>query len=109
MSIDSKLNKYINNSNPPQVYISRERRDVILSVDRVKIRDRIKGDYVKLNLDRKIYIGGAPHVEEGLVVFENFTGCIENMYLNHSNVIAAFNKPFYQDQLTPYEDKGKKN
>jgi hypothetical protein len=93
----------------PQVYISRERRDVILSVDRVKIRDRIKGEYVKLNLDRQIYIGGAPHVEEGLVVFENFTGCIENMYLNHSNVIAAFNKPFYQDQLTQYEDSGIKH
>ena len=59
-----------------------------------------------MNLDRQIYIGGAPHVEEGLVVFENFTGCIENMYLNHSNVIAAFNKPFYQDQLTQYEDAG---
>ena len=90
-----------------QVYMSRERRDVILSVDRVKIRDRIKGDFVKLNLDRQIYIGGAPHVEEGLVVFENFTGCIENMYLNHSNVISAFKNQFYQDQLNRYEDIGK--
>ena len=89
-----------------EVYLSRERRDVILSVDRVKIRDRIKGDFVKLNLDRQIYIGGAPHVEEGLVVFENFTGCIENMYLNHSNVIASFTKPFYSSELTPYEDTG---
>ena len=72
-----------------EVMISRERRDVILSVDRVRTRDRIKGDFHKLNLDRDLYIGGVPHVEEGLVVFENFTGCIENMYLNHSNVIAG--------------------
>ena len=73
-----------------EIMISRERRDVVLSVDRVRIRDRIKGDFHKLNLDRTLYIGGVPHVEEGLVIFENFTGCIENMYLNHSNVIAGF-------------------
>ena len=35
-----------------EVAISRERRDIILSVDRVKIRDRIHGDFHKLNLDR---------------------------------------------------------
>ena len=73
-----------------EVMISRERRDVILSVDRVRIRDRIKGDFHKLNLDRNLYIGGVPHVEDGLVVFENFTGCIENMYLNHTNIIRIF-------------------
>ena len=86
-----------------EVMISRERRDVILSVDRVRIRDRIKGDFHKLNLDRYLYIGGVPHVEEGLVVFENFTGCIENMYLNHSNVIAAFKDRFgYEDRFYNY-------
>lgn len=53
------------------VEISRERRDVVLSVDRVKIRDRIKGHFHKLNLDKKFYIGGVPHIEKGLVVFDN--------------------------------------
>ena len=90
-----------------EIMISRERRDVILSVDRVRIRDRIKGDFHKLNLDRHLYIGGVPHVEEGLVVYENFTGCIENMYLNHSNVIASFISRFgYEDKFYSYEDIG---
>ena len=88
------------------MYISRNERDVILSVDRVKIRDRIKGEFHKLNLDRSIYIGGVPHVEEGLVVYENFTGCIENMYLNHSNVIYSYlpkGRLHYQAGLHTYE------
>jgi len=85
------------------VMISRERRDVIMSVDRVRIRDRIHGDFMKMNLDRHFYIGGVPHVEDGLVVYENFTGCIENMYLNHSNVIAAFKDQFgYEDDFYRY-------
>jgi hypothetical protein len=58
---------------------------------------------MKLNLDRDFYIGGVPHVEDGLVVHENFTGCIENMYLNHSNVIAAFKDQFgYEDDFYRY-------
>lgn len=36
-----------------EVVISRERRDIILSVDRVRARDRIKGDFHKLNLGRR--------------------------------------------------------
>jgi hypothetical protein len=64
---------------------------------------RIRGDFMKLNLDRDFYIGGVPHVEDGLVVHENFTGCIENMYLNHSNVIAAFKDQFgYEDDFYRY-------
>ena len=87
--------------------ISRERRDIILSVDRVRIRDRIKGDFTNMNLDRNLYIGGVPFVERGLVVYENFTGCIENMYLNHSNVIASFkDRLIYNDRFYNYEDIG---
>ncbi len=90
-----------------EVVVSRERRDVILSVDRVRIRDRIHGDFHKLNLDRMLYIGGVPNVEEGLVVYENFTGCIENMYLNHSNVIAGFkDRLLYDDRFYNYEEQG---
>ena len=85
----------------------RERRDIILSVDRVRQRDRVKGDFHKLNLDRDFYIGGVPHMEEGLIVNENFTGCIENMYLNHSNVIAGFKSGIaYDDRFHSYENVG---
>ncbi|KPJ20900.1 Neurexin-4, partial [Papilio machaon] len=34
-----------------------------------------------------LYIGGVPNFQEGLVVDQNFTGCIENLYLNATNVI----------------------
>ena len=81
-----------------EIYISRERRDIILSVDRVQIRDRINGEFNKLDLDGNLYIGGVPFVQRGLVVYDNFTGCIENLYLNHTNVIASF-----QDKLGNYD------
>ena len=80
---------------------------MILSVDRVRLADRLKGEFTHLNLDRDFYIGGVPHTEEGLVVHENFTGCIENMYLNHSNVIAGFKHGVaYDDRFYNYADVG---
>ena len=69
--------------------IARDKRDLVLSVDRVKIKDRIRGEFQKLDLDGYLYIGGVPYVQRGLVIYENFTGCMENLYLNHSNVFAA--------------------
>ncbi|XP_041970280.1 neurexin-4 isoform X2 [Aricia agestis] len=69
------------------VVISRNRRDLIFSVDRVVVRGRIKGEFSRLNLNRAFYIGGVPNSQEGLVVSQNFTGCIENLYLNATNVI----------------------
>jgi len=90
------------------VVISRERRDVIFSVDRVQIRDQIHGDFHKLNLDRNWYIGGVPNIEEGLVIHENFTGCIENMFLNHSNIFVGFKeKVTYDDPFYSYENVSK--
>ena len=75
------LGSLLDNNLFHEVMISRERRDVILSVDRVRIRDRIRGDFHKLNLDRELYIGGVENVEDGLVVFENFTGKFFHKYV----------------------------
>ena len=36
-----------------------------------------------------LYIGGLPYVQSGLVIYKNFTGCMKNLYLNHSNIFAA--------------------
>ncbi|XP_028165435.1 neurexin-4 [Ostrinia furnacalis] len=69
------------------VVISRNRREVLFSVDRVVVQDRIKGEFSRLNLNRAFYIGGVPNFQDGLVVTQNFTGCIENLYLNATNVI----------------------
>merc|ERR1712038_1079555 len=82
-----------------EVMIRRERRNLELSVDRVLIKDRIRGEFNKLDLDNDLFIGGVPYVQRGLVIYQNFTGCIENLYLNHTNVIAA-----YRDRIgNPYE------
>ena len=77
----------------------RNKRDVVFTVDRVMIRDQVKGDYAQLDLNRDFYIGGVPNVQEGLVATQNFSGCIENMYFNHTNVIEAVKNPLHQDYI----------
>ena len=95
------LGSLLDNNVFHEVMIARDKRDLVLSVDRVKIRDRIRGEFQKLDLDGYLYIGGVPYVQRGLVIYENFTGCMENLYLNHSNVFAA-----NADRLgNPYENE----
>ncbi|XP_064214176.1 neurexin-4 isoform X2 [Tribolium castaneum] len=69
------------------VVISRNRRDILFSVDRVVVQDKIKGEFNRLNLNQAFYVGGVPNIQEGLEVVQNFTGCIENIYLNATNLI----------------------
>ena len=57
-----------------EVIIVRGKRDLVLSM---------------LFSCSDLYIGGLPYVQSGLVIYKNFTGCMENLYLNHSNVFAA--------------------
>jgi len=39
----------------------------------------------------------------GLVVYDNFTGCIENMFIDFAKVSPAFNDPFgYKDNFNSY-------
>jgi hypothetical protein len=37
----------------------------------------------------QFYIGGVPNKQDGLIVMQNFTGCMENLYLNTTNVISS--------------------
>ncbi|XP_076231521.1 neurexin-4 isoform X1 [Calliopsis andreniformis] len=69
------------------VLISRNRKNISFSVDRVLIKGRIKGEFHRLDLNRALYIGGVPNKQDGLVVNQNFTGCIENFYLNSTSII----------------------
>ncbi|XP_065359085.1 neurexin-4 isoform X1 [Calliphora vicina] len=69
------------------VVISRNRRDIIFSVDRVIVRGRIKGEFSRLNLNRELLLGGVPNVQEGIFVTQNFTGCMENIFFNSTNFI----------------------
>ncbi|XP_015438051.1 PREDICTED: neurexin-4 isoform X2 [Dufourea novaeangliae] len=69
------------------VLISRNRKNISFSVDRVLIKGRLKGEFHRLDLNRALYIGGVPNKQEGLVVNQNFTGCVENFYLNATSII----------------------
>ncbi|XP_019763354.2 neurexin-4 isoform X1 [Dendroctonus ponderosae] len=85
------------------VVISRNRRDILFSVDRVVVQERIKGDFNRLNLNRDFYIGGVPNIQQGLVVVQNYSGCIENLYLNSTNVIQAVKDAFEYGEAYKYE------
>ncbi|XP_014218966.1 neurexin-4 isoform X2 [Copidosoma floridanum] len=69
------------------VGFSRNHNEVKFSVDRVFIDGRIKGEFHRLDLNREFYIGGVPNKQQGLVVNQNFTGCIENLFFNYTNMI----------------------
>ncbi|XP_062540681.1 neurexin-4 isoform X1 [Armigeres subalbatus] len=84
------------------VVISRNRRDIMFSVDRVIVEKKIKGEFDKLNLNRAFYIGGVPNLQEGLIVQQNFTGCIENLYLNATNFIRDMKEAFYEGEHLRY-------
>ncbi|XP_026321952.1 neurexin-4 isoform X2 [Hyposmocoma kahamanoa] len=83
------------------VVMSRNRREVLFSVDRVIVSGRIKGEFSRLNLNRAFYIGGVPNYQEGLVVNQNYTGCIENIYLNSTNVIQDLRQGY--DNGAPFK------
>ncbi|CAB3222790.1 unnamed protein product [Arctia plantaginis] len=85
------------------VVISRNRREVLFSVDRVIVHERIKGEFSRLNLNRAFYIGGVPNFQEGLVVNQNFTGCIENMYLNATNVIQDLKQGYETGEVFKFQ------
>ncbi|XP_031336350.1 neurexin-4 isoform X3 [Photinus pyralis] len=84
------------------VVISRNHRDILFSVDRVVVQGRIKGEFSKLNLNRGFYVGGVPNVQDGLVVTQNFTGCIENIYLNATNILRDMKEAYSADRALHY-------
>lgn len=85
------------------VVISRNRRDILFSVDRVVVDGKIKGDFDKLDLNRVLYFGGVPTKEEGLDVNQNFTGCMENIYLNTTNFISELKAAYSEGQYSRFE------
>ncbi|XP_063906965.1 neurexin-4 isoform X1 [Zophobas morio] len=85
------------------VVISRNRRDILFSVDRVVVQDRIKGEFNRLNLNRAFYVGGVPNIQEGLEVVQNFTGCIQNLYLNATNLIREVKDAYEYNEALRFE------
>nr|CAI5863793.1 unnamed protein product [Callosobruchus analis] len=85
------------------VVISRNRRDILFSVDRVVVQDKIKGEFQILNLNTGFYIGGVPNIQEGLVVVQNYTGCIENLYFNSTNLIYEVKEALQYGESYKYQ------
>lgn len=51
----------------------------------------------------QIYVGGVPNRQKGMEVQQNYTGCIENLYLNSSNVIREMKYAFESEQSLRYQ------
>ncbi|KAL9908439.1 neurexin-4 isoform 1-T1 [Glossina fuscipes fuscipes] len=86
------------------VVISRNRRDIIFSVDRVIVRGRIKGEFSRLNLNRELYVGGVPNIQEGIYVTQNFTGCMENIFFNSTNFIRDMKQNYEHGDAYRYKN-----
>ncbi|XP_068245600.1 neurexin-4 isoform X1 [Palaemon carinicauda] len=69
------------------VEIRRDERNVTFLVDRVRIDELIRGDFERLDLNRKLYIGGVPNIQAGMKSRVNFTGCMENLFINGTAII----------------------
>lgn len=51
----------------------------------------------------QFYVGGIPNKQEGIVVTQNFTGCVENLYLNSSNIIKEMKEAHYYGEGRRFE------
>lgn len=51
----------------------------------------------------KFYVGGVPNFQEGMVVSQNFSGCIENLFLNTTNVVRDMKWAFENGEALRYE------
>ncbi|KAH9369125.1 hypothetical protein HPB48_012772 [Haemaphysalis longicornis] len=118
------------------VQVSRFRRQLVFTVDRVVVRQRLRGDSFQLDLNREaslslsagmnhrggpraalvgasslaffvaaavkafsacvqLYIGGMANFnQDGVKVAANFSGCLENVMLNDTNVIGELKRDY---------------
>ncbi|XP_050739952.1 neurexin-4-like isoform X2 [Eriocheir sinensis] len=74
------------------VEIRREQRNVTFLVDRVRVDDVILGDFKRLDLNKELYIGGVPNLQLGMKARVNFTGCMENLFINGTAIIPEMLK-----------------
>ncbi|CAG0922962.1 unnamed protein product [Notodromas monacha] len=78
------------------VFISRDKRSVTLSVDRVVVSKSIQGNFQRLNIDFAWYVAGVPSKKRGLDTIRHFKGCLESLYINRHNFFTE--NPWRPDQ-----------
>lgn len=87
------------------VEIRREQRNVTFLVDRVRLDDIILGDFKRLDLNQELYIGGVPNLQPGMKARVNFTGCMENLFINGTAIIPEMRDP--DDDYSYYYNRPK--
>ena len=71
-----------------EVFINRTLKHVHFTVDKIVVKQRLSGDFMRLDLNHDLFIGGIPvSMQNEVSINHNFTGCIENLMLNNTNVI----------------------
>lgn len=69
------------------VFISRIGKELMFNVDRVVVKYKLKNDFSYLNLNHKLFIGGLPgQLTDFSNTRKNFSGCIENLIFNTTNI-----------------------
>lgn len=51
----------------------------------------------------QFYVGGVAYQQEGLVVVQNYTGCVENLYLNSTNLFRNVKEAYSYGTDYKYE------
>ncbi|CAH1775387.1 unnamed protein product [Owenia fusiformis] len=72
------------------VEISRVGKEISFTIDRQNIVNRTRGDFYQLDVDKQLHIGGIPSfmaAGKRVMVRNNFTGCVENVFFNGINLV----------------------
>jgi contactin associated protein-like 2 len=71
------------------VLIERDEKIINITVDRIETWRNISAEFVHLNLNRNLSLGGLPNFNgrNGISVMKNFTGCLEEVWFNGMNII----------------------
>ncbi|CAG0892829.1 unnamed protein product [Cyprideis torosa] len=83
-----------------EVEVARVEENVDFTVDRVSVQDTIRGTFKQMDLNRKVYFGGAPVLNTGLKSRRNFTGCMENIFINRTNLIRIAQEGYNYRQVS---------
>ncbi|XP_029633411.1 neurexin-4 [Octopus sinensis] len=86
------------------VILQRKKKKITLIVDRLETIEDANGDFFRLDIDSKLFVGGLPtFTKPGITVRHNFYGCIENVVFNNLRLIrdAKQQLPRYSIHGTP--------
>lgn len=72
------------------VVVYRDAKNISVTVDRLRVTGISNSPFTKLDLDDTVSVGGVKNPNQrGIVVQENFRGCIENVILQGEDLIEG--------------------